>query len=69
MEIVYSPSFIQKTDLLHANCLCGYHAQVLELLLEVKEITSILFLPHPNTTKEYNKIILDAINPPPPAQT
>lgn len=36
MTILYAPSFREEMDLLHANCLCAYDIQVLEMIQKHK---------------------------------
>ncbi|WP_370523443.1 hypothetical protein [Helicobacter winghamensis] len=36
MTILYAPSFREDFDLLHANCLCTYDLQILEILYTQK---------------------------------
>ncbi|MBX7545402.1 hypothetical protein [Helicobacter turcicus] len=37
MTILYAPSFREDFDLLHANCLCTYDMQVLEILFALNK--------------------------------
>ncbi len=72
LEIVYSPSQRQEQDTIHANCICGYDIQVLEMLCCNKSapVSKMFYLPHPKTPKSYNDIILDALKSAPhPANT
>lgn len=66
MTILYAPSFREDFDLLHANCLCAYDIQVLEILYAEKSggggHNKILYLPHLKTPVKYNKVILQALD-------
>lgn len=66
MTILYAPSFREDFDLLHANCLCTYDLQILEMLYTQKcgggGHNKILYLPHSKTPTKYNKVILEALD-------
>ncbi|MCI5969118.1 hypothetical protein [Helicobacter sp.] len=66
MTILYAPSLREDLDLLHANCLCTYDIQVLEILSSLKSQggghNKMLYFPHEKTPKKYNNVILQSLD-------